>query len=366
MTRPIIGVGVVGTAWITRAHAHALRTINHIAPLSHEIRLVNVYGRRAEAAERLRDDFGFTRSTTDWESLVADPEVDVIANLATNVLHEPVSVAALEAGKPVLCEKPLATDSAAARRMLDAAVRGEVPNACGFSYRFIPAMALFHDLVSSGRLGDIHHFRGLFLQDGVRRPEGAETSGSGSVLDFCHILDMLRHLSGEPRAVTAMTANFGGDGDDFFGAVVKLDGQGLGTLEGSRYATGWKMRQRIEVSGSEGGAWWDMEDMNRLHVSFTSDAASGLGGFRDVLVTEPDHPFMNYWWPPGATLGWEHTFMHQWRVFLSEVLGGERSPLLARFLDGVRAAELAEAIYASNDTGRQVDLVASRPAGPVR
>jgi predicted dehydrogenase len=354
--RPTIGIGVVGTAWITRAHAHALHAINRIAPLTHEIRLVNIYGRRPEAGRQFQDDFGFLRSTTDWESLIADPEVDVIANLGTNSLHEPVSIAALEAGKPVLCEKPLATDGAAARRMLDVATRAQVANACGFSYRFVPAMALFHQLVSSGRLGDIHHFRGLFLQDGVRRPQGAQTSGSGCVLDFAHILDMLRHLTGEPRSVTAMTSHLGGDGDDCFAAIAHLGGPGLATLEGSRFATGWKMRQRIEVSGSLGGAWWDIEDMNRLHVSLKEDDDSGLGGFRDILVTEPGHPFLQYWWPPGATLGWEHVFVHQWRTFLTEVLTGERSPLLATFHDGARAAELADAIYASDRSGHRVEL----------
>jgi predicted dehydrogenase len=123
------------------------------------------------------------------------------------------------------------------------------------------------------------------------------------------------------------------------------------------------MRQRIEVSGSAGGAWWDMEDMNRLHVSYAADAASGTGGFRDVLVTEPEHPFLDFWWPPGATLGWEHTFVHQWRVFLTEILGGEPNPLLARFFDGLRAAQLAEAIYASSDTRRHVDLQPTPPEG---
>ena len=358
--RPSLGIGVVGTAWITRAHAHALHTVNHIAPLSHEIRLVTMYGRRQEAAQRLATDFGFRRWTTNWETLVEDPEVDVVANLATNVLHEPVSLSAIRAGKPVLCEKPLAPSGEAARRMVDAVEERGTPNACGFSYRFAPAVRLFHELMASGRLGALRHFRGLFLQDGVRRPEGSESTGSGSVLDFSHLLDMLHHLAGEPRSVTAMTSRFGGKSDDSYAAFFQLDGPSTATLEASRCATGWKARQRIEVNGDEGSAWWDMEDTNRLHIMLRDDERSGLGGYRDVLVTQPEHPFMAQWWPPGHGLGWEHSFVHQWRAFLAEVLGAQRDPLLASFYDGLRAAALADAIYESDRNHARVDLVPAR------
>jgi threonine dehydrogenase-like Zn-dependent dehydrogenase len=230
INRRPLGIGIVGTAWITRAHAHALRTINHTAPLSQQIRLVSIYGRRPEAAQQFQHEFGFARATTDWQELVDDPEVDVIANLGTNLLHEPVSLAALQAGKPVLCEKPLAMTGDSARGMYEAAQTAGVPTACGFSYRFVPAIRLFHDLLESGRLGAVRHFRGLFLQDGVRRPTGAETSGSGSVLDFSHILDMLRHLAGEPLALSAMTSHFGGDGDDCYAAFLDLPQAGTATL----------------------------------------------------------------------------------------------------------------------------------------
>jgi predicted dehydrogenase len=355
-SRGHIGIGVVGTAWITRAHAHALHTINHTGLLTHEVRLVNLYGRRSQAAEQMAAELGFSRWTTDWEQLIADPEVDVIANLATNVLHEPISVAALSAGKPVLCEKPLAPSGEAAARMFDAAKSSGLPTACGFSYRFVPAVHLLHQLVSSGRLGEVRHFRGLFLQDGVRRPEGAQTSGSGSVLDFSHILDMLRHLTGEPRSITAMTAHFGGDSDDCYAAFLQLAGLGTATLEASRHATGWKARQRFEVNGSEGSAWWDMEDLNRLHVMLREDEHDSLGGYRDILVAQPEHPLMPDWWPAGAAISWQDAFVHQWRAFLAEVLGQDRDPVLATFHDGLRAAELADAVYESDRTQARVAL----------
>lgn len=359
ITRRPLGIGIVGTAWITRAHAHALRTINHVAPLSREIRLVSIYGRRPEAGQQFQDEFGFARTTTDWQELIDDPEVDVIANLGTNLLHEPVSLAALKAGKPVLCEKPLAMTGDSARGMYEAAQSAGVPTACGFSYRFVPAIRLFHDLLESGRLGDVRHFRGLFLQDGVRRPTGAETSGSGSVLDFSHIIDMLRHLAGEPLSLSATTSYFGGDSDDCYAAFLDLPQAGTATLEASRCATGWKARQRFEVSGTEGAAWWDMEDLNRLHVMLRSDDKASLGGFRDVLVANPEHPFVPPWWPAGAALSWEHTFVFQWRAFLAEVLGEGNDPGLATFFDGLRTAELADAIYESDRTGARVELLSA-------
>ena len=235
MTVPI-GVGVVGSAWITRVHAQALTKLNSLAPLSREIRLTSVYGRRERTVSALAGELGFGHWSTRWEELVADPTVDVVANLTTNVLHEPVSLAALAAGKPVLCEKPLAPDGAAAARMFGAAQRAAIPNACGFSYRFVPAVMLLKNLITDGRLGGVRHFRGLFLQDGIRRPDGS--GDSGSVLDFSHLLDMMRYLAGEPLSVSALTSSFMSSADDCYAAAFELQGSGTATLEASRCAQG--------------------------------------------------------------------------------------------------------------------------------
>jgi predicted dehydrogenase len=350
-----IGIGVVGSAWITRVHAQALTKLNSLAPLPRQIRLASVYGRREGTVSALAGELGFARWTTSWEELVADPSVDVVANVATNALHEPVSLAAIAAGKPVLCEKPLAPDGAAAARMFDAAQRAAIPNACGFSYRFVPAVMLLKNMVTDGRLGDVRHFRGLFLQDGIRRPDAS--GDSGSVLDFSHLLDMTRHLAGEPRSVSALTSSFVSAADDCFAAAFELEGSGIATLEASRCATGWKARQWIEVNGSEGSAWWDLEDIDRLHVSLRDGNEPALTGFTDVHVTDPRHPLVPAWWPAGLGLGWEHSFVHQWHAFLTEVLGRDKSSHLATFFDGVRAAQLADAIYQSDRDQARVSLV---------
>jgi predicted dehydrogenase len=358
----VIGVGVIGTGWIVRAHAHALHTVAHLAPLPARIRLVSVYGRREASVAPVADELGFERWTTDWRELVEDPDVDVVANAGTNVLHAPVSLAALEAGKHVLCEKPLATSVEDARAMEAAAAQAGVRAACGFNYRFVPAVRLLHRLLHEGRLGTIRSYRGLYLQDWLSaNPDWPSHGGGGAVADYSHLLDMLRHMAGEPRSVLAHTTSFLSPTADAFQAVLELSDGGSAVLEASRCATGWKGRHRIEVEGTEGSAWWDMEDLNRLHVLFLADQREGVGGFRDVLVTEATHPFLASWWPAGHILGWEHTFAHQWRAFLASVLHAEEAdPLQASFADGARAVELGDAVLRSAEEGRRVELA---PAG---
>jgi predicted dehydrogenase len=361
-----IGIGLVGYGWIGRAHAHALHALNHIRPLARRVRLVSVAGRRPEGVEAAARELGFERWTARWEALVEDPAVDVVANVAANEAHAAPSIAALELGKPVLCEKPLGSSAAEARAMLDAATRAGVPHACGFNYRFVPALRLARELVRSGRLGRLRHFRALYLQDwmAAERPTQRVDRSSGAVLDYSHLVDTARYLDAEPLAVSAQAARFVGEAEDAYAAVCELAGGALGSLEASRCATGWKGLQRIELNGTDGSLWWSMEDLNRLHVFFVEDEREGLGGFRDVLVTEPEHPFLEQWWPPGHVLGWQETLVHEWRDFLSAVI--ENRPVLreqASFEDGYAAAVLCDAILASVREGRRVRIEEAE-AGP--
>jgi predicted dehydrogenase len=304
----------------------------------------------------MTSELNIERWTTNWEDLVTDPKIDVIANAGPHAIHAPISIAALDAGKHVLCEKPLATAAADAREMACAAGQTGTLSACGFNYRFVPAIRLLRTLLTEGRLGAVRHFRGLYLQDWLSN--NAEWTGAtgGSLLDLCHLFDMLRHLAGEPGSVVGTTSTFLSDFEDSFIAAFDLPEGAVALLEGSSCATGWKGHHRIEVNGTEGSAWWDMEDFNRLHVMFVEDQREGVGGFRDVLVTEETHPFVSQWWPAGHVIGWQSTFVHQWRAFLQSVLDGEPSdPLQATFDDGARASELAEAVRSSAEAGRRVE-----------
>jgi predicted dehydrogenase len=259
----------------------------------------------------------------------------------------------------VLCEKPLGLDAVEARSMLAAAEAAGVPHATGFNYRYVPAVALAHELVASGRLGDLRHYRAVYLQDfkGLEQQTRPSHGGSGAVLDYSHLVDMLRWLGGEPEAVSAHVQAFVGEIEDAFVAAFELPGGATAALEASRVATGWKGRHRFELNGSAGALWWDMEDVNRLHVFLLEDEREGLGGFRDVLVTQPEHPFLREWWPPGHVLGWEHALVHEWRDFLEAVLEDRPvPPRQASFEDGYRAAVLCDAIMLSAREGRRVEI----------
>jgi predicted dehydrogenase len=364
MARDAIGVGVLGHGWITRAHVHALHTLNHLTPLPRPIELVALAGRRPEPLEAAATELGFARWTTAWEELIDDPEVDVVANLTAVNGHTEPCLAALRAGKAVLCEKPLAPTLDDARALRDAAEGAGVTNAVSFNYRYVPAVAVAAELVGAGRLGELRHYRALYLQDyQVAGGQPRSSGGAGAVLDYAHLVDMLRFLVGEPESVTAHASSFVSDVDDAYAAVLELPGGATATLEASRVASGWKGRHRIELNGADGSLWWDMEDPNRLHVFLFADEREGLGGFRDVIVTQPDHPFLAQWWPPGHVLGWEHSFVHQWRDFLDAVL--EERPVPERqasFEDGYRAAVLCEAINASAREGRRVAIAETAAA----
>ena len=361
MAGDTIGVGFVGYGWISRAHAHALHTLNHIRPLGKRIRLVSIAGRTADRVAPVAHELGFERWTSSWQEVVEDDEVDVVANLAANEAHAPASIAALELGKPVLCEKPLGVDAVESLEMLEAAERAEVTHACGFNYRYVPAVRLMHDLVASGALGDLRHFRAAYLQDWiVSNPSVQRADRGGAVLDYSHIVDLTRHLAGEPLSVSAHAAAFVSAAEDAYVAALDLPGGAIASLEASRVATGWKGRQVVELNGADGALWWNMEDLNRLHVFFAADERDGLGGFRDVLVTQPEHPFLRHWWAPGHILGWEHTFVHQWLEFLGAVLEQRPVPAdQASFADGYRATVVCDAILAAAKAGRRVAIAAA-------
>jgi predicted dehydrogenase len=353
-----ITIGVIGSGWIVRPHVHALHTLNHLNPLPARVRLKWIYGRRPEKMAALAHELEIERSTTDWLEIIEDPEVDVVANAGAHPLHAPVSIAAIEAGKHILCEKPLAVATSDAVVMADAAARSGVLHACGFNYRFVPAIRLAHQLLAEGRLGAIRHYRGLYLQDWLsNNPDFPGVVGGSAVRDFAHLFDMVRHFAGEPLSLIGTAQSILTDADDTFLAGLQLRDGATASLEASSCATGWKARHRIEINGTEGSLWWDMEDFNKLHVMFTKDQQEGVGGFREVLMTEKAHPFLAEWWEAGHTIGWESTFVHEWRAFLQSVLAGEYvDPLQATFHDGLRANELGDAVLESARTGQRVDL----------
>jgi predicted dehydrogenase len=358
-----IRIGLLGAGWITRVHGHALHTLNHITQLGRPIQLTALAARNPERGAAMAEDLGIERFTTDWREVVDDADVDVVAVLLGETVHREATEMALALGKPVFCEKPLGRDRFEAATLVEAARRAGVLAACGFNYRYMPAMRLAREIVDSGRLGSCLQFRAVYLQDHAAGDvPGRPPNLSRAVTDYCHIVDFLRYLGNEVEAVQATTAKLtaadvGVDLEDAYVAAVELRGGGIASLEASRVAWGWKGRQVVEYNGTEGSLWWDMEDLNRLHVFYAADEADRTGGFRDVLVSQPDHPFMDLWWPPGHTVGWEHSFVHEWRDFLTALI--EDRPLppeQATFEDGYQAALVCDAIITAASEMRRVTI----------
>ncbi|MDQ6917855.1 MAG: Gfo/Idh/MocA family oxidoreductase [Candidatus Dormibacteraeota bacterium] len=375
-----VGVGMLGYAFMGKAHVNAYRTLPYmIDPPPAVPRLVAIAGRDESALAAAAARYGFAGHYADWRQLVADPAVELLDNGGSNDIHAAPCIAAAEAGKHLLCEKPMARDAAEAKQMLDAARRAGVKHMVAFNYRFVPAVRLAYDLIHTGRLGEIRHFRAAYLQDWITDPEfprtwrlAKETAGSGALGDLgSHIIDLARFLVGEPRSVMAMTKTFveerplplgGGargrvDVDDAFAAVIELEGGCLGTLEATRFALGRKNHQVFEVNGSLGSLSFNLERLNELNVHWPAGDAGGTGGWTEVLVTEPSHPFIANWWPPGHILGWEHTFVHE-IAHLLDAIANDRpvEPLGATFEDGYRNAVICDAILQSAAEGRRVEL----------
>ena len=318
--RPI-GIGMLGYGFMGRAHSHALRTIAHMTwppPLVPE--LVSVAGRDERAVAAFARQFGFAEHTTDWRELISDERIELFDNTGPNSVHAEPTIAAAQAGKHVICEKPLGRDAAEAFTTWQAVQATGVAHLCAFNYRFVPALRLARELIADGRIGTPLRFRGSYLQDWLVDPSVANlwrldraAAGSGALGDLgAHVIDLARYLVGEissvSGAVRTFTSERGGrpvDVDDAFAATVDFEGGALGTIEASRNCPGRKNALLVEINGTTGSLAFNLERLNELELS------EGAGGFRRLLVTEPEHPWMDLWWPPGHTLGWEHTFVHE-------------------------------------------------------
>jgi predicted dehydrogenase len=357
-----IGVGMLGYAFMGKAHSNAYKTLPYMAyPPPYVPQLVAIAGRNEEAVSEAARRYGFESYVTDWRRLVEDDRVQLFDNSGPNNLHTEPSIAAAEAGKHVVCEKPLgrdANESYEAWRRVEAA---GVKHMCAFNYRFVPAVRLARDIIESGDLGDITHFRGAYLQewgaidDEVWRFDRA-AAGSGALGDLgAHVIDLARYLVGEIESVAGTTATFkpGRDVDDAVESVVSFEGGAVGTIEASRFATGRKNAFSWEVNGSEGSVAFDLERLNELQVHLAGSSPSETAqGFRTVLVSEADHPFWEWWWPQGHIIGWEHTFVHELHHLLTAIRDdSDVAPHGATFEDGYRCAEVCDAILRSAESG---------------
>ena len=382
-------IGLVGYAFMGAAHSQAWRTVNRVYDLPARARMAMICGRDsskvADAATRL----GWERHTTDWRDLVARDDIDVIDVCTPGDSHAEIAVAALAAGKHVLCEKPLANSVQEARAMAAAAATAQVAGVrsmCGFNYRRVPAVTMMRDLVASGRLGTVRHVRAAYLQDWIVDPQyplvwrlQKDRAGSGALGDIgAHIIDLTQYVTGQritgvsaitetfvkerplPVESTGLTAASGGDGtavgvrtgpvtvDDAAVFVARLDGGALATYEASRFATGRKNALRVEINGSLGSLVFDLERLNELEF-YDATEPTAEQGFTRILVTEADHPYLSAWWPPGHIIGYEHSFTHQMRDFLEAVATGVDP--VPSFADALQVQLVVDAVVRSAALG---------------
>lgn len=374
---PEVGIGMLGYAFMGKAHTNAYKTLPYmIYPPPAIPKLVAIAGRDEEAVKEAVLRYGYEGYYTDWRRMLDDPHVQLFDNGGPNNLHAEPCVAAAEKGKHILCEKPMARSGEEARTMLDAVKKAGVKHMVSFNYRFVPAIRQAYELIRSGALGEIYHFRAVYLQEWISDPNfplvwrlDKKVAGSGALGDLgAHIIDLARFLVGEPASVMALTKTFvkqrplpGGSGvgnvdvDDAFEAVVEFDNGAVGTLEASRFSPGRKNYEVFEINGSKGSLRFDLERFNELEVYWKDAPVKETQGFTDVLVTESFHPFYSYWWPHGHIIGWEHTFVHEIAHFLDAIVNNkEVAPYGATFEDGYRNAVICDAIIQSSLEGRRV------------
>jgi predicted dehydrogenase len=338
-----------------KAHSRGLLALRHLdVPLRPE--LVSISGRDRDAVERAGERWGWREAVTDWREQVADERLGLFDNGGPNKVHAEPTIEAVRSGKHVLCEKPLGMTADESYQMWQEAERAGVHHLCGFNYRFVPAVRLARELLEAGEVGDVVHFRARYLQSWAWEvEEGAwrfdrEQAGTGVLGDIgTHSIDLARYLVGEIASVSALVLTIvpGRSVDDHFVAAVEFENGVIGTFEASQLALGHANSNVFEINGSKGSLAWDAERLNELEVADTRN-------FRRVLVTEPEHPYMRYWWPPGHIVGWGDTFVHELGHLLEAIAGEHRvAPHGATFEDGYRCSEVIEAMLRSAETGRR-------------
>jgi predicted dehydrogenase len=361
-----IGVGMLGYAFMGKAHSNAFKKIAYMTwPPPLVPRLVSIAGRNEEAVRNAAERYGYERWTTDWHDIVSDPSIGLFDNGGPNSLHAEPTIAAAEAGKHVICEKPLGRTADESYEIWKRVAATGVKHLCAFNYRFVPANRLARDMIEAGELGEIRHFRGRYLQDWGDDPTldtwrfHPDEAGSGALGDLgAHVVDLARSLVGEFAAVSALVKTFlpGREVDDAIEAAVTFENGAVGTIEATRLALGRRNALQWEINGSKASLAFDMERLNELQV-FRADGDRARG-FKTVLVSEADHPWWEFWWPPGHIIGWGETFVHEIHHLLRAIAEDtDVAPVGATFEDGYRAAEVCEAVVRSSETGARERIV---------
>jgi predicted dehydrogenase len=372
-TKKTLNIGLIGGGFMGRTHSNGYNRIRNFFPdLEYTPVLKAVCFRNETKLKAFAEQWGYESTETDWRKLIERDDIDAVDICTPNDTHAEIAIAAAKAGKMILCEKPLARDLAESQGMVDAIETAGVKNTVWYNYRRIPAVTLAKNIIESGKLGKIYHYRANFLQDWTineNLPQGGEAlwrmdaavAGSGVVGDLLsHCVDTAIWLNGGIKEVSGMTETFVKERmhqltgkveqvhiDDACSFFCKFNNGSLGLFESTRYARGHKALYTFEINGANASIRWDLHDLNRLEF-FDNGDESNLRGWRSIHVTDGEQPYMNKWWVPGLGIGYEHSFVHQVADFLKSLETGE--PCSPTFKEALETQKVCQAVLDSAAT----------------
>ncbi|GMV99573.1 MAG: oxidoreductase [Candidatus Hydrogenedentota bacterium] len=373
MAKKKLNIGMIGYGFMGRAHSNGFRKVSNFFDLEYQPVLKAACARNEEQLKAFADTWGYETTETDWRKLIARKDIDAVDICVPNNLHKEIAIAAAEAGKMILCEKPLAMNAAEGEAMCAAVEKAGVLNTVWYNYRRVPAVTMAKQLIDEGRLGRIFHYRAVFLQDwtiSAELPQGgqglwrldAAAAGSGVTGDLlAHCIDTALWLNGSMADVTAMTETFIKERvhtatgksqavkiDDACAFLAHFKNGSLATFESTRYARGHKALYTFEINGEHASIQWDLHDLHRLNW-FDHRDESKVRGWRSIHITDGDHPYMGKWWVPGLQIGYEHTFVHQVADFLENAAKGQSTS--PTFRDALETQYVCDAVLKSAETG---------------
>ena len=376
-----LNIGMIGAGFMGRTHSNAFLKAPHFFKLPYRPVLHTICTRTPEKAQDFAANWGFQKAATDWRAVVESPEIQLIDIASPNDTHAEIAIAALKAGKMVMCEKPLGRNAEESRAIAAASQAAGVPNMVWYNYRRIPAVTLAKQLIDEGRLGRVFHYRTRFLQDWTISsdlPQGgtglwrldASVSGSGVTGDLlAHNIDTALWLNGPIKEVSAMTETFIKERkhnltnsvqpvkiDDASAFLARFENGSLATFEATRYARGHKAEYTFEINGENASIAWDLHDLHRLQY-FDHRDEGALRGWKDIHITDSDHPYMKQWWVPGLIIGYEHSFVHQVADFLIAL--GEGKTASPTFADALKTDLVTTAVLDSAANRKWVTVAAS-------
>jgi len=377
MSKPL-NIAMIGYGFMGRAHSNAYQTVNHFFDLDHKPVLKAICARDEAKAKSFAEKWGYESVETDWRKVLSRKDIDAVDICVPNNLHKEIAIAAAQAGKTILCEKPLAMNAAEGEEMCQAVERAGVANIVWYNYRRVPAVTFAKQLIDEGRLGRIFHYRANFLQDwtiSADLPQGgqglwrldAAASGSGVTGDLlAHCIDTAIWLNGGVANVSAMTETFIKERkhtltgkvekvgiDDACAFLCRFKNGSLGLFESTRYARGHKALYTFEINGEKASIKWDLHDLHRLQY-FDHRDEGPLRGWRSIHITDGEHPYMGKWWVPGLQIGYEHSFVHQVADFLDGLAKGK--PVSPTFRDALETQKICDAVLSSAKSGQWVDV----------